>query len=530
MVGEGGARSQVQMDAKQLWQTVLGELQVRLSRTAFDNWLRQTSLIGFADDVATVGAANTFSASTLQARYTPQVERALSEVVGRTVEVRFAVLSADDDPVPEAGPGRAEVDDTAALFAPRSRSLFAETVPGTGGGGLIGAPPRSASNSGPVRSGPTPSPSTPRRDAAGSRSESKPPVARQIELAATPTHGLNPRYVYETYVVGSANRFAHAASLSVAEHPGGKYNPFFVHGGVGLGKTHLLHAVGHRALELRPELSVVYVSSEKFTNDLIDSIRRQRMEEFRSRYRTIDILMIDDIQFIAGKESTQEEFFHTFNALYQSGKQVIITSDKPPKAISALEDRLRSRFEGGLITDVQLPDYEMRIAILRAKGEEFGFNLPADVIEYVAQKDQSNIRELEGALNKVLFRAQIANEPVTLSSAMAALTDAAVGARRARTTPGGVVNAVVEHYGVTLRELRGRTRTKEVVIPRQVAMYLLREETESSLVEIGQELGGRDHTTVIHGIKQIERALTTDTALRSRVMAIREALFAAGGG
>jgi chromosomal replication initiator protein len=239
--------------------------------------------------------------------------------------------------------------------------------------------------------------------------------------------------------------------------------------------------------------------------------------------------MIDDIQFIAGKESTQEEFFHTFNTLYQSGKQVIITSDRPPKAISALEDRLRSRFEGGLIADVQLPDYEMRTAILRTKGEELGVALPADVVEYIAQKDQSNIRELEGALTKVIARAQLADQPITLSLAMEALTDAAVGARRAKLTPEGVVSAVGRHYGVEVRAIAGRGRTKEIVLPRQVAMYLLREETDASLLEIGHVLGGRDHTTVLHGIRQVERALSTDVGLRSQIMAIREALFTAAG-
>jgi chromosomal replication initiator protein len=334
--------------------------------------------------------------------------------------------------------------------------------------------------------------------------------------------------VFEHYVVGSSNRFAHAASLAVAERPGGQYNPFFIHGGVGLGKTHLLHAIGHRALELHPHLAILYVSSEKFTNELISAIRGQRMEEFRARYRAIDILMIDDIQFIAGKESTQEEFFHTFNALYQSGKQVIISSDKPPRAISALEDRLRSRFEGGLIVDVQPPDYEMRMAILRTKAEELGATLPNDVVEYIAARDQTNIRELEGALNKVLFFAQTTGRPLTLQAAMEALTDAAIGARRAKITRADVVAAVAEHFGVTLEALRGRSRAKEIVGPRQVAMYLLREETQSSLLEIGQELGGRDHTTVIHGIEKVESQLQTDTALRSHVMAIREAILTGG--
>ena len=521
-VGRGSSQrpepGRLQMDAKQLWQTVLGDLQARLSRGQFDNWLRQTTLVGFDNDVATIAAANTYGASTIQARWGDQIERALSTIVGRPIAIRLTVLNAEepDDLPAERDPARAE---TAHLFAAGARTLFGQDP-----SDHDGEAPRATRRTAPSRGRPVAT-TTPRR-AAGPAPLGL-PQPRQIELVATPKHGLNPRYIYKNYVVGSSNRFAHAASESVAEYPGGKYNPFFVHGGVGLGKTHLLHAVGHRALELRPNLSVLYVSSEKFTNDLIDSIRKQAMAEFRARYREIDILMIDDIQFIAGKESTQEEFFHTFNALYQSGKQVIITSDRPPKAIAALEDRLRSRFEGGLIADVQFPDYEMRTAILRTKGEELGVVLPSDVVEYIAQRDQSNIRELEGALNKVIARAQLTNTPITLALAMEALTDAAIGVRRTRVTRAGVINAVTGHYGVTLRDLCGRTRTKEIVTPRQVAMYLLREETEASLLEIGHELGGRDHTTVMHGIRQIERALLTDTALRARVMAIREAIFTA---
>ena len=351
-----------------------------------------------------------------------------------------------------------------------------------------------------------------------------------MALAPSRSHGLNPRYVFGTYVVGSANRFTHAASVSVAEHPGGKFNPLFIYGGVGLGKTHLLHAIGHRALELFANLHVAYVTSEKFTNDLIASIRQQRTDEFRAKYREIDVLMIDDIQFIAGKESTQEEFFHTFNALYQSGKQVIISSDKPPKAISALEERLRSRFEGGLIADVQLPDYEMRIAILRIKGEELKLRLPGDVAEYIAQKDQKNIRELEGALNTVIARSQLTGEPISLPLAMEALTDAGTGASRRAATRDEVIEAVLHHFGVGRRELAGRSRTKEIVLPRQVAMYLLRAETGASLLEIGNELGGRDHTTVLHGIRQIERSVGIDAGLRSQIVSIRESLVAGRAG
>src|SRR5690606_26056465 len=249
--------------------------------------------------------------------------------------------------------------------------------------------------------------------------------------------------------VGSSNRLAHAAAMIIAEQPGTQYNPFFVHGGVGLGKTHLLHAIGHKALELNPNLQIMYVTSETFTNEVINAIRTQRMDEFRARYRSIDILMVDDIQFIAGKESTQEEFFHTFNALYQSGKQVIVSSDKPPRAIDRLEERMRSRFAGGLIADVQMPDFEMRTAILRSKAEELGVNLPADVVEYIAHRDQTNIRELEGALNKILMMAQLYNRRLNLALAMEALTDGAGSQRRQVTSATDVIEAVCEHFNVS---------------------------------------------------------------------------------
>jgi chromosomal replication initiator protein len=509
------------MQAKQLWQAVLGDMQVRLSRSAFDNWLRPTTIVGFADDVATVAAANTFGASTLQARYAADIERVMSDIVGRPIRVEFTVLRGDGDggePAPvdpsDGGPGLSpRARETAALVS-ANRSLPGG-IPSAGG---RERPQRRAAE-GPRRANPATAAQPPKRPA---------PATQQLELAPTPEHGLNPRYVYEHYVVGSSNRFAHAASLAVAERPGGQYNPFFIHGGVGLGKTHLLHAIGHRALELHPDLRVVYISSEKFTNDLINSLRGQRMEEFRARYRTIDILMIDDIQFIAGKTSTQEEFFHTFNALYQSGKQVVLSSDRPPKAIAELEDRLRSRFEGGLIADVQPPDYEMRTAILRTKAEELGASLPDDVIEYVAHKDQTNIRELEGALNKILAYAQITGRQPTLQLAMEAIADAAIGQRKAKVSRADIVELVAAHYQVTPADLRGRARSKEIVGPRQVAMYLLREETSASLLEIGQELGGRDHTTVMHGIDKIEQQLQTDTGLRAQLMAIRERLFTGG--
>jgi chromosomal replication initiator protein len=515
----------MQMQAQQLWQTVLGDMKARLNRSAFENWLRPTTIVAFENDVATVAAANSFGASTLQNRYAAQIEGVLSEIVGRPIHVQFTVLNADSQDDEDEQDSTTTAGDGAG-----KRPVFGETPPGggrwrgasegeptPGGGRWRGAPEGVTHPSRPSKRGQEPAHSEPVRA-----------KSKQLELTANANHGLNPRYVYEHYVVGSSNRLAHAASVSVAERPGGQYNPFFVHGGVGLGKTHLLHAIGHRAIELHRGITVSYVSSERFTNDLINAIRANRMEEFRARYRLIDILMIDDIQFIAGKESTQEEFFHTFNELYQSGKQVVISSDKPPKSIAGLEDRLKSRFEGGLIADVQLPDYEMRTAILRTKADDLGASVPDDVAEYIAQKDQTNIRELEGALNKVLAFSQITGQPLTLQLAMEALADASISSRRRPITSARVIDAVARHYDVTLRELTGKARNKEIVLPRQVAMYLLREETGSSLVDIGLELGKRDHTTVMHGITKIERELTTNTGLRSQVMAIRETIYTTG--
>lgn len=478
----------VQVDADLIWRAVLSDLQESLPATAFE-WLRHTRLTGFAaDDVATVQVTDRVAAETLQRRYARDIERTLSERVGRPISVALR---------PEA----VHMDGGAPLAARPSMPR--------------GARPNETANS---QSRP--------KQSSSANGKAKP---TQMALEPSRAHGLNSRYVLGAYVVGSANRFAHAAGVSVAEHPGGKFNPLFIHGGVGLGKTHLLHAIGHRAIDLHANVQVAYVTSEKFTNDLIAAIRQQRTDEFRARYREIDVLMIDDIQFIAGKESTQEEFFHTFNALYQGGKQVIISSDKPPKAISALEERLRSRFEGGLIADVQPPDFEMRLAILRIKDEELRLALPSDVAEYIAQKDHKNIRELEGALNRIIARVQLTGEPLTLSLAMEALNEGAPGGRRAAVTRDDVIRAVTHHFSIGRRELAGRSRTKDIVLPRQVAMYLLRAETDASLVDIGGELGGRDHTTVLHGIRQVERSLEADPAMRTTIVSIREAIVAGDG-
>jgi chromosomal replication initiator protein len=313
---------------------------------------------------------------------------------------------------------------------------------------------------------------------------------------------------------------AHAAALAVAEHPGESYNPLFLYGGTGLGKTHLLHAIGQHPVTRGKR--VIYVSSETFTNDLVNAIRNQMTNEFRRMYRETDLLLIDDVQFIGGKESTQEEFFHTFNHLYSSNKQIIISSDRHPRAIPTLEDRVRSRFEGGMITDIQPPDFEMRIAILRTKAEAISAIVPDEVIDFIARKVQSNIRELEGALTRVLGYARLMNSPLTVDLANTVLQDIL---RHQPITPEQIILAVAEFYRVDVADLTGRSRNKEVVLPRQMAMYLLREETGTSLPQIGEMLGGRDHTTVIYSHDKMAEEVETIDARRREVLSIKEKLY-----
>ncbi|MGZ3587798.1 MAG: chromosomal replication initiator protein DnaA [Candidatus Limnocylindrales bacterium] len=340
-----------------------------------------------------------------------------------------------------------------------------------------------------------------------------------------PAVGLNPRYTFGTFIVGSANRLAHAASLSVAERPGHAYNPLFLYGGVGLGKTHLMHAIGNQVLARFPRKRVVYATSEKFTNEFITSIQQGKIDEFRARYRKIDLLLIDDIQFIADKERTQEEFFHTFNAIHEDGKQIVLSSDRPPKAILTLEERLRSRFEWGLIADLTAPDLETRIAILRAKAEEQAVAIGSDVIEFIARKVVSNIRELEGALNRIVAYASMGGQPITIELAQAILSNVLYSPKKRTVTPERIAQAVSDYYGVDLDALRGQKRDKSIVTPRQIAMYLMRSETDVSLLRIGAELGGRDHSTVLHACEKISRETQENDELRRELAAVRELIY-----
>ena len=335
-----------------------------------------------------------------------------------------------------------------------------------------------------------------------------------------PTAVIN-RYTFENFVVGSSNRLAHAASLAVAERPAQAYNPLFLYGGVGLGKTHLLHAIGNHCLNHNQ--SVLYVTSEEFTNDLINAIRAHTTQSFREKYRRIDVLLIDDIQFIVGKESTQEEFFHTFNALHGQEKQIVITSDRPPKALVTLEERLRSRFECGLAADIQPPDFETRVAILRSKSERMGRIIPNEIVETIARRVQSNIRELEGSLTRVLAFSDLSNLPLNAKLVDVALAD--LLPKPNTIEPSEVMSQVAGAFGVTVQNLIGPDRRQEVVLPRQIAMYLLREEANFSLPKIGEAMGGRDHTTVMYACQKVTDMLERDDKLRRQVIKIREQIY-----
>jgi len=435
--------------AEQVWQTALGELQMQVTRATFETWVKDTRVLSYEDGEFIIGVHSAFAKDWLENRLLSTIKRTLTKIMGRSVEVSFAVWS----PVEEE-----------TAFGP----LW------------------------------------------------KRPSGRD-ERQET----LNVHYTFDQFVVGPANRLAYAASLAVADNPATAYNPLFIYGGVGLGKTHLLHAIGNQ--NHRQGLRVRYVSSESFTNDLINAIRTQTTVEFRERYRSLDVLLIDDIQFIAGKESTQEEFFHTFNTLYASGRQVVITSDRAPKLILTLEDRLRSRFEGGLIADIQPPPLETRVAILRFKAGAQPVPVPDDVLDLIAQQVQSNVRELEGALNRVVAQAVLMQMPLTRDMAEAVLEG--YRPRKGDFAPQRVVDEVVRFYGLETGDIIGRSRSRKVSLPRQVCMYLAREETNASLPQIGQVLGNRDHTTVLYGYDKVAALIEEDPQLRREVMTIRERLY-----
>ncbi|MHB0875526.1 MAG: chromosomal replication initiator protein DnaA [Anaerolineae bacterium] len=446
------------MNAEQLWQTAQGELQIQMTRATYDTWLRNTEAVSLEEGVLTVAVRNPFVKDWLENRLIGTVQRTVTSILGQEVEIRFVV--------------------SAAVPAEEPQPLLRPSDSEAGNGRRKNRPVRQA-------------------------------------------NALNPRYRFETFIVGPSNRMAHAASQAVAENPASAYNPLFIYGGVGLGKTHLLHAAGHVPMERG--YNVIYISSEEFTNDLINSIRSHTTDQFRDKYRSIDVLLVDDIQFIAGKESTQEEFFHTFNTLHAANKQLIISSDRPPKAIPTLEERLRSRFEWGLTVDIQPPDLETRTAILRTKAEYQPIPVPDDVLDVIANKVQSNIRELEGTLNRVVAHATLMRTPLTVTMAQEVLSE--MLGQPTIIDIGQVVEAVAKYYRVSTQDILGRSRRQDIAMQRQVTMYLARQETTASLPQIGDALGGRDHTTVMYAHDKISDLVERDQQLRRDLTAIREILY-----
>jgi chromosomal replication initiator protein len=455
------------MSPEKAWKATLGELELQMTKATFNTWLKDTKLLSGNNGVFVISVRNDYAKDWLENRLRDTITRALSAIVGEPVNLQF-VVAADDQPTSEPA------EPTAV------------------------APPQTAN---------------------GKTDNGR----RQPDAASPGVSVFNTRYTFATFVAGPSNRLAHAAALSVAEQPGQTYNPLFIYGGVGLGKTHLLHAIGHKCQS--SGLSVFYVSSETFTNDLIQSIRSQKMAQFREKYRTLDVLLIDDIQFIAGKESTQEELFHTFNDLHSRGKQVVLSSDRPPKAMITLEERLQSRFEWGLMADIQLPDIEMRMAILRSKAETTNIDVPDTVLNIIAHHVRNNIRELEGALNKVIAYAQLTNNPIDMDLANMALAD--LMHMPEKVTVERVIEKVAAYYRLSVEALCSASRSRAVAYPRQIAMYLARSETDASFPQIGGQLGNRDHTTIMHGFEKINNLLETDATLRREILEIKAALYQA---
>lgn len=446
-------------DLTLVWTQALDVLERQLPHANFEAWLKKTRPLAFYDDTLIVAVQNEFARDRLESRYASLIRQTLRDVTKRNIALRFLV--------------------------PREHTIE------RGDDSLPTEPPV------------LPPPAAP----AGNNGSTSEPSFKP----------LNPKYTFDSFVVGNSNRFAHAASQAVAESPARAYNPLFIYGGVGLGKTHLMHAIGHFVSRHTHAVRVAYVSTETFTNEFINSIRDDKMSDFQNRYRSVDVLLIDDIQFLAGKVQTQEEFFHTFNAIHEANKQIVISSDRPPKEIPTLEERLRSRFEWGLICDIQPPDLETRIAILRKKARIESLEVPDDVIGYIATHIDTNIRELEGALTRVVAYSGMMRSPITIDLASYALKDILPPVRPRQVTIDLVQRTVADFFQLQLDDLKVRKRTRNVAFPRQIAMFLCRELTDFSLPKIGEEFGGRDHTTVLHAYEKVSDDLKHDPSLAQQI-------------
>jgi chromosomal replication initiator protein len=457
----------------QIWSQVQEELRFQLAKRTYDMWLKNTSVVSADGGTFRIGVPSKLAKDWLEDRFSGLIQETLQAVTGSEVDIDFVISPTGHRPALSSVDGDFD---------------------------------RVSENG---------------RDSNGRDNG----IEMLPDAPAIPPSELNARFRFSSFVVGHNSQFAHAAAKAVAEAPGDSYNPLFLYGGVGLGKTHLMHAIGHEVHDRFPRKRVVYLTSEQFTNEVISSIATARMGEFRHKYRTVDVLLIDDVQFLAGKDRTKEEFFHTFNALHEINKQIVISSDRPPKEIPTLEDRLRSRFEWGLIADIQSPDFETRLAILHSKLGDNSALIPEEVLNFIAHKVQRNIRELEGALTRVQAFAAVHQRQVDEEEAARLLADIIPAGTRKPINVERIQALVADYYNVTLEDMKSKRRDKHIVFPRQVAMFLVREETPSSLPAIGKAFGGRDHTTALHSIEKIANELKEDERLRYEVQAIRERLY-----
>ncbi len=452
-----------------VWQETLKRMEQEVSRLVFTTWIKSAMPLSATDTTFEIGVPKKFVKEWIEDNYSSRIQQVLQEITGESLQLKITNLDIKDE------------DEVTSPVVQQVR---------------------------PAAQAPAPEPAPVIEVQTAAEAESANAQAADEAPAL-----LNPKYTFESFVIGNSNRFAHAASLAVAEVPAKVYNPLFLYGGVGLGKTHLMHAIGNRIQQNHPYLKVLYISSEKFTNELINSILHGNPEAFRQKYRNIDCLLVDDIQFLSKKEHTQEEFFHTFNTLHDANKQIIISSDRPPKEIPTLEDRLRSRFEWGLITDIQAPDLETRIAILRKKALQENIAIPNEIMVYIASRIDNNIRELEGALIRVIAFASLKKEPLSLDMATEALKGLLADNVGRPVTIEKIKEIVASYFRLKLEDLIAKKRTRNVAYPRQIAMYLAREMTDSSLPRIGEVFGGRDHTTVIHAYEKISKERADDAKL-----------------
>jgi len=445
-------------DIKEIWKSTLGNIENQLSKPSFETWFKPTEIVAIQSNTIIIEVPNEFAKDWLKTKYSNLIKETLLKITDKSYQVKFVIPEMTQE----------------EIFIEEEKEEQIE--------------------------------------------QTKTDTTKKEELGNSI---LNPKYTFDTFVIGNSNRFAHAASLAVAEAPAKAYNPFFIYGDVGLGKTHLMHAIGHYILKHNSNMKIMYLTSEEFTNRLINSIRYDQTVKFRNQYRNIDILLVDDIQFLAGKERTQEEFFHTFNALHDANKQIIISSDRPPKEIPTLEERLRSRFEWGLITDIQEPDLETRIAILKKKATLEDLEVPNDVIVYIANKIESNIRELEGALIRIVAYSSLTNERISVDLAKSALkgivVDNNVEYHTKEITVDLIKKVVSHHYGMRVEEMDSKKRTRAISFPRQVAMYISRELTDLSLPQIGNRFGGRDHSTILHGYDKIKNKIQEETNFKKTI-------------